>query len=369
MRRVDGREREDDRRPREGGFALLVALLAIVGLTALVTGGFLLADTERAGSVSFHRSVQALYLARAGLSDFLAGPPARGSAPVVYRYRDGTARVAARRMAELADGDAVYRITSRGSVRRGMDGTANRTVAVLAVFDRPIARLPAAMVSGRAVRAGDASAELLGFDAASPGCPPFDRDVAGLQVPPDGAPGYGAVGGARVDGLPPVREAAAPLSGLGVDWPALLARQGIRFAHVSAGAAPGPGWPRPDTLPAGARPAVLAASPAGLSVGDGDGGRGLLAVRGDLTIRGDFTWNGLVLVGGGVTVESGRPRISGGIVAGLGDVRGGPPAAPSSPLDLTGSGLALRYNSCEVDETIRSAGSFVEREATWSEVY
>lgn len=369
MRPGRRRGRGDDRPSREGGFALLVALLAIVGLTALVTGGFLLSDTERAGSVSFHRSVEAFYLAQAGLSDFLAGPAPGGRAPIVYRYRDGSARVGARRMVELPDGDAVYRVTSRGSVRRGIDGTAHRTVAVLAVFDRPVGRLPAAMVSGRAVRARDASVELLGFDAASPGCPPFDGDVAGLQVPADGAPGYASVDGGRVDGLPPVRETGNPLAGLGLDWRAVLGGQGVRFSHVNAGAVPGPGWPRPDTLPAGARPAVLAASPAGLVVGDGDGGRGLLVVRGDLTIRGDFTWNGLVLVGGGVAVEAGRPRLAGAVVAGLGDPRGGPPGAQPGPLDLTGTGLALRYSSCEVSETVRSAGSFVEREATWSEVY
>ena len=56
---------------RQGGFALLVSLIAIVGLTALATGGFLLANSERRVSSNHHDVVEAFYLANAGLNDYL----------------------------------------------------------------------------------------------------------------------------------------------------------------------------------------------------------------------------------------------------------------------------------------------------------
>lgn len=313
------------------GFALLVALLALLALSILAAAGVFVARSEARISRSHRAAVEARELARTGLSEYLsAASPGGGGTPSdrTFAYGRDTAHVTAARLLFVSADSArsLLRLVSRGvRVRPGRSNT-ERTEAVVVLADEGRITPRGAVASGVPVRVGGAGVEVSGHDACS------GSGTAGAAVPPGGLLGEVAA----VRGDPPVDDAEpgrALLRGSGIDsaaWARVAGTEGGPDAAVP----PGP-WPADFSR----WPVVLLDS--GTSVlGSAESGRGTIVAVGDLSLTEAFRWEGLILVGGSLTA-AGSAAVDGAVAAGL-DVHAG---ADGDTADL-GETARVRYDSC-----------------------
>lgn len=142
----EGREASAPRGQR--GFALLVALLALMALSILAAAGAFVARSDDRISSSHAATVRARELARSGLSEYLgtgAGVPGRR---VFVHGRDTAIVIATRLLLVADDGSRVlHLLTGRGvRVRRGRPNAVRTVGAVLLRDD--------SLPGGRAERPG-----------------------------------------------------------------------------------------------------------------------------------------------------------------------------------------------------------------------
>lgn len=345
---------------RQGGFALLAALLALVGMTALATGGWLLASSEDGSSRAYRGSVEAFYVAQTGLHQFLRENQGIPAPEASYQLAGGRVEVRARSLGFTAKGRELYRVAAEG---RTPDGGSRRVVRV-AVLEPFVANMPGTLVSGAGVIKNGSSGTIDGDDASLAGECPVGGEPTGpaLYVADDGQPGYETVPSSVPEGDPPIQEISDPLAPLGVDWQSVV--DGRRL--VPDYEVPADGWPDFSSLDADAYPVVYASDPGGFAVDGNDDGRGLLVVRGDLNMGGSFRWDGLVLVGGAI-ISDGRQHITGGVVTGLNATLDPPESVQDT--DLGNGNMDFGYDACEIWKASRAAGVLVPRPSTWSEEF
>lgn len=343
---------------QEGGFALLTALLVLVGLTALTAGGFMMSDTERRVSASYEAGVQAFYAANSGLEQYLGtqtGTP--GSA--TYGFSDGSAEVEAAKLLDLDDGRSIWRVTSVGETS-GSGGTATRTLSKLAVLESKLVNANAAITSLSGIQKNGGAGTISGMDAASSSqCPAGGtQNVAGVATPVGGysengnGNGNGGSSCSVPDGSPDCLEDDDLASDLGLNWADI-------YSNGSPVATPYDenNWPAYDP---DAWPVVYASG--SLSVNSGHSGQGTLIVTGSLTMSGSFSWDGLILVGGSVT-SNGNNDVEGSIVAGLNQTLGQTVAAS----DIANGNKTFQYHSCYLQFAQQSFSYLIEKPGTWSE--
>lgn len=366
----------DARHAGQGGFALLVSLIAIVGLTALATGGFLLANSERRVSSNHHAVVEAFYLANAGLNDYLGNqsgePPTGPTTYGPYSYPGGSASVTVTRVSTTggATDPGLYRITSEG--RYDPNGTGNpvtRTVSTVTLADYSVLpKPPGAITSGGGVQKQGTSGEINGNDECG-----VESAVSGVRVPVDGYEQSGGEEGDVVFGDPPVEETTEPLDfdGDGTTddeaewWQGVLDGSNIQHDHVVED---GDGFP--DT--SGEDMPVTYVDQDSYSVGRNESGQGLLIVRGNVNFGGGFDWDGIILVGGTVT-DNGIGEINGGVMTGLNSLID-PNWSGTDDLDndtndddtLDGTKKFL-FHSCNVEDVMKSTAVLAELPGTWHE--
>lgn len=355
-----GTGRRDPPRGGQDGFALLAALVGLLGVTALATGGWILSNAEHGSSRAFRGSVDAFYVAESGLHRFLSENQGIPPATTQYAIAGGTATVRAWPLAYDAKGRELYLVTSAASLGDG----ASRRVSRVAMLDPFVANVPGTLVSANGVKKNGSSGTIDGADGSSAGdCPVGGRPTGpGIYVKDDGQPGYDDVPSTVPEGNPPLEERSDPLAPLGVDWQAVV--EGRRLApdyRVSED-----GWPNFSSLAADDYPVVYADDPAGHSVDGDDDGRGLLVVRGDLDMNGSFRWDGLVLVGGAI-ISDGNQTVTGGVVTGLNETLG--PSVDVQKTDLGNGNMTYGYDACEIWRASRAAGLLVQRPSTWSEEF
>lgn len=350
----------DATRNSERGFALVATLVALTGLTVLAAGGWYLSDAERRTADAFQRSVDAFYVAQAGLSRFLDEHRGVPSSSRTYAFAGGEARVEARPLAFDGDDREVYLVESEGRV----DGGGTRRVSRLTVLDPLVAKAPGTLISGAGVIKNGSSGTIDGADGSNPNdCRVGGQPTGpGLYVKDDGQPGYSTVPSSVPEGDPPVQELSDPLAPLGLDWQSVV--DGRRL--IPDYTVPSDGWPNFSSLDPDAYPVIYADDPGGFSVGGSDDGRGLLVVRGDLEMNGSFRWDGLILVGGAI-ISDGRQHIAGSVVTGLNATLD--PPEPVADTDLGNGNMTFGYDACEIWKASRAAGVLVERASTWSEVF
>lgn len=346
----------------EGGFALLTALLVLVGLTALTAGGFMMSDTERRVSASYEAGVQAFYAANSGLEQYLGtqvGTPGSAS----YSFSRGTAEVGATKLLDLDDGRSVWRVTSVGEF--DVAGEAERTLSKIAVLESKLVNANAAITSLSGIQKNGSSGTISGVDAASSSqCPAGGtQNVAGVATPVGGytengtGNGNGNGGGSSCsvpDGSPDCLEDDDLAADLDLNW-----------ADIYNNGSPVPtpydenNWPAydPDQWP------VVYAS-GSLSVNSGHSGQGTLIVTGNLTMNGSFSWDGLVLVGGSVT-SNGNNDVEGSIVSGLNQTLGQTVAVS----DIANGSKSFQYHSCYLQFAQQSFSYLIEKPGTWSETF
>lgn len=366
------RERSDG---REDGFALLVSLIAIVGLTALATGGFFLANSERKTSSNHHATVEAFYLANAGLNQFLAdwkGTPPRGTATLrSYDYADGSAVVSTTFMGfKDDDPDApMYRVASTGRYDPTGNGDAvERTVGNVTVLNKnQIKTPPAPLTSGPGVTKNGSSGKLSGVDECGQ-----QSSRPGVVVPEGGWDfnGSDAEQDSLIDGNPdgePVETTNPFGSEITAEWwQSMLDETGILHDYVVGGDS---GNAFPDLSDADMP--VTYIDEDSYTLGSGESGEGLLIVRGDVTLKGGFEWDGIIMAGGALT-DNGVGQIEGGMVTGL-NILLGDESVSNDDLEDTSDDDTLNgtkkflFHSCYIDQLKNKNAVMLELSGTWHE--
>lgn len=342
----------------ERGSALMIVLVALVGLTALAAAGMVITETELRASQNQEAGTRAFYTADAGLQEYLGTQT--GATVDTFTTASGTAVVRADSLLELPTDRVLYRVRSVSEYTPPEGGSASRTVARLAIFDAGTITAKASFAAGAGLLKNGGAGTISGLDFALPGNPECPNSpstaVAGVAVPPAG---YVQDGGGLVpEGAPDVYEAASQadlLEETGVPW-AKIVNDGLIQPDYEV---PPDAWP--TSFASNEWPVIYVSG--SITVDVDYSGQGTLIVRENLTMNGDFTWKGLLLVGGYLT-SNGYQQIDGATITGLNELLGEP--TPSS--DLGNGNKHFRYNSCYLTLASQAAfGGLSEVPGSWFE--
>jgi hypothetical protein len=355
--------------PARRGFALPMAILLLLVMTAAVTASFSrvgaeirLVDNQRAETAAYA-------LAEAGLQRYLA----RGRitpADTTMVLPGGTARVRITlvRSAPTSVDTPLYVIRSDGVVAGATRiPQGRRTVAQYGFWVRSRIQVPAMWNSLSGLHKDGISGRISGADLCS------SDSLAGVAVPDSGY-SYSYVGNltSPLLGSPGLRSmGTADEFGneLKVDW------AGMMNPQLPAGRAdvivcfPGTAgydsrWGPCTQWPASAAwttnpdywPAILVNGSATLP----SSGRGMLMVTGNLRLTGGQTWDGLVLVGHQLT-DNGAGRVTGAVVSGLNLMNG---ETGLSPSQAEGTKDYL-YDSCAIKQAANTQSQWLHMTNAW----
>lgn len=353
----------------EAGFALLVALVTLIGVSLLAAAGYLLSRADYRINQSHRAATQAFYVADAGLQRYL-GSGRIWPDTVSYAHPQGRAAVWATKVVEVDTITSLYRLEARGFHSPPEGGAAVRTVSTVAILRAPSFGLNAAFTSPPGLQKNGVAGLVSGFDAANPADCGLSgpHDKAGLAVPPGelslSGGGKGKGGGGDPPGFegdPAVDESMSALEMLeatGIDWAALKSGGYAEADYVYSE----DGWPDfssqvgPDEWP------MIVGDQDAFAVNPDQSGRGTLVVYGDLDINGSWSWDGIVLVGGTLT-SNGNNHVEGAVVGGINMLLG-----ETVDENQLGNGTwEYRYHSCNVINALKGIGAPVEEPGTWSE--
>lgn len=349
------------------GYALLVALLALVALSAMATGGLWVARSTSSMSDAFSKGRRAYYAAGAGLQEFVGTYGLNPPPSATYDLGDG--KSAAVRAVALHRVPDVYHVEATGRLEEDGEVVATRSVGATASVNMgPLPAPPGSLFSPGGVLQTGGQGMISGLDRFTPSEPgqcPYLRedDTYGVVVSRSG----------RYRGNPHV-PTGDPSGILRADRQEMLDELDLDWASVLDGSAVQPDvtvdpddmstWPDFDTI-ADDRWLLIQAKGRDktLSLGTGDGGHGLLVAEGDLTLSGSFEWKGVVYAGGAVTTGSGLQSVRGGVLSGLNHLVGDPPA----DADLFDGPVSFRYHSCHVRQARGAASRLQIVPGTWYE--
>lgn len=359
---TDGLERGASPRALDGrgGFALAAVLLVLVGMTALVTGGFLIANGDYRISQYHTAGSRAFQTADAALQDHL-GSHRRGHTTVNYSYSSGTATVVGDTLLDIGDGNVLYTTVAGATHQPPGGGMAARSVRVVSMLNDGLFRANAAFTAGSGVHKNGNSGSVNGNDQALSGdCTAGAQPaVAGVATKPGG---YTQNGNNPVPtGSPPVdslQSGYQQLLDLGLDWAGIVGGSVIEPDFTI----PGDSWPDFSTIDPDWWPVIhITSNSFGLDAGYT--GRGTIIADHDLTMNGSFEWDGIVLVGG-VLTSDGKQTVEGTTVTALNMLLGQTVASSS----IGNGNKAFNYQSCWVRYAAQQfVGGLVPMPGTWSE--
>lgn len=373
-RAPETRGREGPDRTRDGdrrGFALLVSLIAIVGLTALATGGFFLADSERQTATNHHAAVEAYHLANAGLSEYLGsnnGEPATGQVGH-YDYPDagGEADVFAERVGAASGGEKIYRIRSTSTFTGAGGPDVQRTVATLVVLDPSlIPKPPGSISSGAGIQKNGGSGLISGVDNCG-----VESDRAAVRVPTD--PGYDGKT-KPLEGDPLIDDTDQPFDFLGDNpkewWQGMKDGSLITHDHTVKSDDASANWPDlPSPDDGSDEMPVTYVDKNNIELGDNEDGQGLLIIKGNATFKGQFDWDGMIIVGGSVT-DHGQGQIRGAVMTGLNVLEGDDVSQDDlEDVDTLDGTKKYLFDSCILEDVQNAAASLDEVPSSWHEVF
>jgi len=329
-------------RDGQEGFALILVLFVLVGLTAMATAGFLSTDSEYQVSENHSSNVHALNAASSGLYDYLASS-ITGVDTVTFAYPNASVTVFGEQYLDLGNGSELLRITANAQYVSAAGDTASRTLNTLAVHAISAGNfnVTAAFASGSGVNKSGDAGTISGYDMSSSGdCPGAGtNDVAGVTVPPGG---YTQSGGTPVpEGNPDIDDSQSgydQLLATGIDWPAMINSGGMQPDYT----VPPDSWPDFSTIPSTEWPLIYVTD-ADFNIDATYDGRGVIVARHDVTMNGSFEWDGIMLVGGKIN-SNGYQQIRGATVTGLNLLLG----ESVSDNDIGNGNKTFQYNSCNV---------------------
>jgi hypothetical protein len=353
------------------GFALPITIFLIAILTLMLGSTFTRAATENQIAAGSKWTVDALFVAQAGLEkyfsqDFEASDRPLPEDSMRLEMPGGWAWVVPNVLITPADTmqDFRYIIRSTGYVEDPSQpghALASHTVAQFADWQTAWLDAPrAALIAANGLDIESANVTLDGRDRLNALCAgdPLLPDGFGARLPastynrdlddadfsgepdPDGFLELGA------------RESVAQL--VNIDWEAIRAGEFI------------PDYTSPQNGLTGDFPSQLVDGNY-TETRDNFSGEGLLIVTGDLTVSSSrvyWYWRGVILVGGEASIEADEVYIFGTLISGLNYLTGDTPTNDDS--DFRGDdGFLLRFDSCNIRKSLGSMKGFVPLENTW----
>ena len=366
-----------------GGFALPAAVLALLVVGVLVTGGFFAAQQEQRIGIAGQNAQEALYMAERGINDALENWNGAtyglltefDSVPAVYAdtLDDGHYRVEITKVS-----DWTYYLESTGTVTRG-NSAGNRQVGLIAKLRTASIEPPAALTTVGSLKLGGSS-EVYGQDSIPGGwgglCDPSDlQDKPGVMI--DDLDNVETSGSRYiVSGDPAAAEdgtiTSENLLQFGeLTWDDLVSLADIRIANnttITQTAADsvlsGGSWvcntSNSNNWGAPLKPTSVCGNHFPVIYGEGilkinsNGyGQGILLVEDDLNLQGGFTFYGPVIVKGTLSTAGTGGHFNGGVIA-----------ANVNLETTTVLGNALvQYSSCAVSRAILNSASLTRVEA------
>jgi hypothetical protein len=345
----------------ERGSALMIVLVALVGLTALAAAGMAITETELRASQNQEAGTAAFYAADAGLQQYL-GTKLEATTTDTFTYPAGTAVVEGEKVLDLPNDRVLYRIRSISTYSPPEGGTASRTVSRLALFSSGSVVAKASFASGSGLLKSGGSGTISGVDQApggDPNCPNSPAaTVAGVAVPPGG---YTQSGGGLVPtGAPDVYEAPSSielLQSTGVPWNKIVNQDLLAPDYT----VPPDSWPDFNSMGSDEWPVIYVNN--NIEVTPTHSGRCSLIVSKILSMDGTFEWDGMVLVGGYIT-SNGYQTVQGATITGLNELIG--ETTPAS--DLGNGNKKFLYESCNLAMASKAAfGGLAEVPGSWFE--
>ncbi len=359
-------QRMDARRP---GFVLPVAILALVIVAALITGGVMIGGQESQIAASTKYSTEAFLAAERGIAEAIGGLSAsayRGLAQGAVWETSGSGQsggVNTRYTLRIRSlGSDLYFVESTGRVLGGGQsaGAAHRTgimvrpVAASLNLRAAIETLGSVTVSGTGFVSGDdhIPTDWTGctLEESVPGI--VSSDVSGTQ------------GAGDVDGNPPIEQDTTLTADNFMVFGDLTYDGLAALADIAVGAGvldPGPSYNAdgscdtsdPDNWGHATGACsdwfpVIHVQGGGTAQFHGTG-QGILLVDGDFVAQGGARFNGIVIVRGNLLVGGGNGGVTGGIlVYNDGNITGN--------YMINGNGIAL-YSSCAINRSIQNANA------------
>lgn len=354
-------------RRSESGFALILVLLVLVGMTVLGAGGWIITHSDFSATQNQRTALDAFYVANAGLEEYIANHQGFSPAGATYTYPRGTATVSVHHLRTINKLQSVWRIESTGTHPLANGGTAERTVGVIAMLNANTVKFPSSFTSATGLTKNGNAGEISGYDHATSGqCPGAGNDDTNGVATPVGHPYEQSGGGSLVpEGSPKdtavVGSQQELLESTGIDWESLVNGELFQFDYTYSE----DGWPDYSSMSSDEFPIVyMDTGPDGtFDMGPSHQGRGMLIIRGDLKMSGNFEWEGPILVGGSVTTD-GKQRIEGGIVSGFNLLLG-----ESVGQSSIGNGNKdILFHSCWIHAAMKGTANFVQKKHTWHEV-
>lgn len=392
------------------GFALPIAVLALVVVGALVTAGFFMARQEgRIGIASKHAG-EAFYIAEQGMNEVLANWSAVDYGKITKWTSDTVTGSVARNTADTI-GDysvAIYRLTdkfywleSEGQVTEGnLLAGARRRMGVVAKINTAWIDPQAALTTRGQTTVGG-TAEVNGTDSIPDSwedlCSGFSRDDKPGILAEDSTI-VDTSGSGQINGDPSLAEDSTINDSTFTVYGDLTWEDLTEVASTDGIHYPGGGtlsvvvpqldgssacdysqdnnWGEPyqDTVYTGAGKGSaiepvwncqsyfpLVWSQGDLTIQGNSRGQGMLLVgdiaadgtwSGDLDLRGDFTYVGLIIVLGTFETQSADPKVFGAVLAGNADF-------DTADQDIIG-GSVVQYSSCGVNQAILNNASLAK---------
>ena len=328
---------------KKRGFALPVAVFALVIVGVITTGAFFIARQEGRIGVASEYAGMAFFLTEQGLVDLMGGwnrelfaaLPSWGDTTVTDNY-PGLGSVATRvtRMT-----DYLYFVDADGTVTRGgamRSGASRRVGVTIRLVTADIA--PPAALTTRGPTSLTGMAEVHGEDEAPPEwgglCTGSLENKPGILT--DNASQVSTQGAAQITGVPSVAEDASIVDSTfthfgDLTWDDLTGMANIRLnggnlttlapdstvtGACRAGQAFPTNWGNPENPGAACSDWYPIIHITGdVNIQSGGVGQGLLLVDGDLDLRGDFLFYGIIIVQGSLATQGQGNRVFGGVMA------------------------------------------------------
>jgi hypothetical protein len=369
------------------GFALAIALAAIVIIGAIITGMFFASTQEYRMSRNTALQARALTTAEYGMNSILtsgqwnsAWNTAANGLVGTTVYQPGDGGLDTVRVSKTADG--LFLLTSTGRVGPASGAQSRHRLGALVTLSIPQLKMLGALTTKAQVKIGGSSF-LDGNDDSIPnwGCPPLGPGLPGLSMPDTTQlQTPGCAGLTCISGSPKISQDSAASSdstyfsfGPGLDWNTLT---GMASKTLSSGAnfnglapsvsggvcntADPSNWGDPlhtTTACQSYYPIIYAQGDLKITGGEG---QGILLVQGDLSVEGGAEFYGPVIVRGSLKTQGTGGHFNGGVMA--------------ANVDLEQSTLlgdaVIHFSSCALTKALAGAATpmFVARRS-WTELY
>jgi Tfp pilus assembly protein PilX len=371
------------------GFALPLALLVMVVLTAGIAAGYTATSAEVLTNAAHRGDTRAFNVAQAGLETFLARRQETGfctssisgitgvhciadptaattdSEYATIALNGGTASIVSKLVRKFITDTlpAIYFIRSKGTDNSiGISGSTSsvkgtRTVGVYATWGTANVNVQGAWFALSGLNKNGNSGRIDGTDNCSAANGGGKTALAGAVIP---SGGQFSGNTSPFTGSPPIdttQTFAQLKANAKLDWAGIISGSIAADFEIPQVAFPNSTWfsSNPDAWP------VIRIHTNNYSLPNA--GRGMIIADSNFTISGSNMWDGIVLIGGKLT-SNGNNTTSGATFAGLNYLLGGNPGASSDDSDANGQKTYV-YNSCNVSKAAAGLRTYKQITNSW----